>query len=90
MLLLGVGATALEDLEIDEAERHEAEREARHYAGEEDQEAGNPRVDVPPDRPERDVRAEVAPGQHPGQHQPIDQMHLSSDDGDSGQTLRLL
>lgn len=81
LLLLGVGAAALEDLEIDAAERHEAEGEARHDAGEEDQEAGEPGVDEEHDRPEGDLApeggAEVFPGHHPGHHQRIDQMHLS-------------
>ena len=39
MLLLGGGAAALEDLEVDEAEGHEAECEPRHDSREDHQKA---------------------------------------------------
>jgi hypothetical protein len=53
--LLGVGAAALEDLQLDEAKRHEAEGEPGHDTGEEHEEAGDARVHPPLERPERGV-----------------------------------
>lgn len=55
LLLLGGGATALKNLELDEAQRHEAQREAGHNPGEEHKQTRHPNVDEPPGRRERDV-----------------------------------
>ena len=57
LALLGGGSAALEDLKLDEAERHEAEGQPRHYPGEEDEEARGAGVDAPPQRSEGDVLA---------------------------------
>lgn len=83
LFLFGVGAATLEDLQLDEAEGHEAESEPGHDSGEEDQEARDPGVDEPPRRPER-YAAEPrrvglhVPSQHPSRHHGIDHMHRSS------------
>ena len=53
--LLGVRAAALEDLQLDEAERHEPQGEPGHDPGEEHEEAGGARVRPPLQRPERRV-----------------------------------
>lgn len=55
LFLLGQRPAPLEDLQIDKAKRHEPQRESGHYPGEQHQQAGYPRVDVPPRSPERNV-----------------------------------
>ena len=83
LFLFGVGAATLEDLQIDEAEGHEAESEPGHDSGEEDKEARDPGVDEPPRRSERYAakprrsRLQV-PSQHPCRYRGIDQVHRSS------------
>ena len=83
LFLFANGAATLEDLQIDEAEGHEAESEPGHDSGEEDEEARDPGVDEPPRRSERyaakprRVRLQV-PSQHPSRNHGIDQVHRGS------------
>lgn len=54
LFLLLWGATALEDFEVDETERHEAQSETGHDSGEEDEETRDAGVDTPPQGSEGD------------------------------------
>ena len=81
LFLFANGAATLEDLQIDEAEGHEAESEPGHDSGEEDEEARDPGVDEPPRRSEHNtakahrVRLWV-PSQHLSHNNDIDQVGL--------------
>ncbi|RRT45751.1 hypothetical protein B296_00038307 [Ensete ventricosum] len=55
LLLLCRGSAALQDLELDEAERHQPQGKPRHDPREQYEHAGDPHVCVPQQRPERDV-----------------------------------
>lgn len=55
MLLLGASAASLKNFEVNEAQRHQAQGKAGHYAGEEHKQAGNSRKDEPLKGAERDV-----------------------------------
>lgn len=82
LFLLGGGSAALEDLKLDEAQRHQSEGQSRHYAGEENEETGDPSVDKPPKRSQRDVLALnsdqsiAVHHQHPSHRDGAQSLHL--------------
>lgn len=57
MHLLGRSTAALEDLKVDNAERHKAEGETGHGTGEEDKETGETSVEEPPEGSEGYISA---------------------------------
>lgn len=84
MFLLVGSATALEDLELDEAERHKPQSQTRHDSREQDEDTRDACVDEPPRRSKRDrLAASVGLSesvQHPPRRHRIDQLHFSSSD----------
>lgn len=80
LFLLVGSATALEDLELDETERHKPQSQTRHDSREQNEDTRDTCVDEPPRRSIRDrLAASVGLSesvQHPPRRHRIDQLHF--------------
>lgn len=80
LFLLVGSATALEDLELDETERHKPQSQTRHDSREQDEDTRDACVDEPPRWSKRDrLAASVGLSesvQHPPRRHRIDQLHF--------------
>ena len=91
LLLLVGSATALENLELHETQRHEPQSQTRHDSREQNEDTRDACVDEPPRRSKRNRLASSVglsqSGQHPRRRHRIDQLHLSFSDPRKGRGL---